>query len=197
MVASEASVQLGLPYAQHCVKQSPFEVKQDAACESQTRCVDHRTKGHDIFVCDEESQFYSQCLEKMLVKNSNSSQTVIEFGSGDGSPILACLQNSQFAGTIHGYELNPKAAAIARNKAEETQLSQHYVVCTCLAQACCRNVKNMHEMLLIYPQLSHVQKRKACDACYVLPRCCCTLIAYMHSQQYFISVPNACQDFKT
>lgn len=91
-------------------------------------CAAYRVKGHDIFVCDEESHFYSQCLEKLLVKNSSSSQTVIEFGSGDGTPILSCLQRSHFSGTIHGYELNPKSAALARNGAAELQLSQRYVV---------------------------------------------------------------------
>lgn len=86
----------------------------------------------DIFVCDEESQFYSQCLEKLLVKNSSSNQTVVEFGSGDGTPVIGCLIHSQFSGVIHGFELNKKAAALAQSKAAETHVSERYKV-TCLA----------------------------------------------------------------
>ena len=83
---------------------------------------------NDIFVCDEESQFYSQCLEKLLVKNSSSNQTVVEFGSGDGTPVIGCLIHSQFSGVIHGFELNPKAAALAHSKAVETHVSERYKV---------------------------------------------------------------------
>ncbi|DBA74455.1 TPA: hypothetical protein ACH3X1_011200 [Trebouxia sp. C0004] len=83
---------------------------------------------NDVFVCDEESQFYSQCLEKLLVKNSSSNQTVIEFGSGDGSPVINCLVQSQFSGVIHGFELNQKAAALAHSKAVETHVSGRYKI---------------------------------------------------------------------
>ena len=82
----------------------------------------------DIFVCDEESHFYSQCLQKLLVKNSSSSQTVVEFGSGDGTPVIACLMQSQFTGTIHGFELNKRAAGLAKSRAIESQVSRHYKV---------------------------------------------------------------------
>jgi len=81
---------------------------------------------NDIFVCDEESHFYSQCLEKLLVKNSSSNQTVIEFGSGDGSPVIGCLIQSQFSGVIHGFELNEKAAALAHSRTIETHVSNRY-----------------------------------------------------------------------
>ena len=87
-----------------------------------------RPQATDIFVCDEESHFYSQCLEKLLVKNSSSSQTVVEFGSGDGTPVIACLQHSQFTGTIHGFELNKRAAGLATSRAIESQVSKHYKV---------------------------------------------------------------------
>ena len=87
-----------------------------------------RPQATDIFVCDEESHFYSQCLEKLLVNNSSSSQTVVEFGSGDGTPVIACLQHSQFTGTIHGFELNKRAADLAKSRAVETQVSKHYKV---------------------------------------------------------------------
>lgn len=87
-----------------------------------------RHNPEDIFLCDEESHFYSQCLEKLLVKNSSSTQTVIEFGSGDGSPVIGCLINSQFSGTIHGFELNNKAANVARVRAAEMRLAARYKI---------------------------------------------------------------------
>ena len=79
-------------------------------------------------MCDEESQFYSQCLEKLLVKNSSSNQTVVEFGSGDGSPVISCLMRSQFSGVIHGFELNKEAAHLANCAASEKQVSGRYKV---------------------------------------------------------------------
>lgn len=38
----------------------------------------------EVFFCPEESQFYSQCLERMLLRNGNEPKSVIEFGAGDG-----------------------------------------------------------------------------------------------------------------
>lgn len=91
-------------------------------------CCPCRPQATDIFVCDEESHFYSQCLEKLLVKNSSGTQTVVEFGSGDGTPVIACLMHSQFSGTIHGFELNKRAADLATSRATESQVSRHYKV---------------------------------------------------------------------
>ena len=91
-------------------------------------CFKRRPQGTDIFVCDEESHFYSQCLEKLVVKNSSGTQTVVEFGSGDGTPVIGCLMHSQFSGTIHGFELNKRAADLANSRAIETQVSKHYKV---------------------------------------------------------------------
>lgn len=91
-------------------------------------CFQRRLQATDIFVCDEESHFYSQCLEKLLVKNSSGTQTVVEFGSGDGTPVIACLMHSQFSGTIHGFELNKRAADLANSRAIQSQVSKHYKV---------------------------------------------------------------------
>ena len=105
----------------------------------------------DIFVCDEESQFYSQCLEKLLVKNSSSSQTVVEFGSGDGTPVIACLMQSQFTGTIHGFELNKRAADLAKSRAVESQVSGHYKVSMLyeeVAGRCCMGCSKGYDSLL-------------------------------------------------
>ncbi|KAL3133369.1 hypothetical protein ABBQ38_007240 [Trebouxia sp. C0009 RCD-2024] len=88
----------------------------------------NRLQATDIFVCDEESHFYSQCLEKLLVKNSSGTQTVVEFGSGDGTPVIACLMHSQFSGTIHGFELNKRAADLANSRAVDSQVSKNYKI---------------------------------------------------------------------
>lgn len=65
------------------------------------------------------------------MKNSSSNQTVIEFGSGDGSPVISCLMQSQFSGVIHGFELNTKAADLARSTANERHVSGRYKVSVC------------------------------------------------------------------
>ena len=59
--------------------------------------LDHR----DVFVCDEESTFYSACLQE-LVFDAEHCSSVIEFGSGDGSPVLNALARSSFRGVING-----------------------------------------------------------------------------------------------
>jgi hypothetical protein len=55
----------------------------------------------DVFVCDEESTFYSACLQELVFETEHCN-TVIEFGSGDGSPVLNALARSDFGGVING-----------------------------------------------------------------------------------------------
>lgn len=83
---------------------------------------------NEVFFCPEESQFYSQCLETMVLKRCKSSDRVIEFGSGDGSPVIHSLLRSPFKGKIFGYELNPKAYQVARSRIQQYQLSDRYIV---------------------------------------------------------------------
>ncbi len=52
---------------------------------------------HDIFVCDEESHFYSQCIDRLLLRAHRSGDTVIEFGSGDGTPVINSLKQARLA----------------------------------------------------------------------------------------------------
>lgn len=87
-----------------------------------------RPAANDIFVCDEESHFYSQCLERFLVRYQPGQQTVVEFGSGDGTPVVRCLSKAHFDGVIHGFELNPKAATLAQQHASRLHLSHKYQV---------------------------------------------------------------------
>jgi hypothetical protein len=85
--------------------------------------LDHR----DVFMCDEESTFYSACLQELIFDAEHCS-SVIEFGSGDGSPVLNALARSNFRGVINGFELNPKAATLARRSAQAMQLQDSFKV---------------------------------------------------------------------
>ncbi len=84
------------------------------------------TSPHEVFFCPEESQFYAQCLEKMVFSQCNSGSKVIEFGTGDGSPVISALLKSPSLGIVHGYELNLSAAQVARSRIEQYGLTPHY-----------------------------------------------------------------------
>jgi methylase of polypeptide subunit release factors len=79
-----------------------------------------------VFFCPEESQFYSQCLEKMVFNQCQTFQQVIEFGTGDGSPVISALLKTGFGGVVQGYELNPTACQVARNRAEQYGIAERY-----------------------------------------------------------------------
>jgi methylase of polypeptide subunit release factors len=83
---------------------------------------------NDVFFCPEESHFYSQCLEKMVLNRCTNSDLVIEFGSGDGSPVIHSLLRTPFKGKIHGYELNPQAYQVAQSRIKQYGLSDRYIV---------------------------------------------------------------------
>jgi hypothetical protein len=83
---------------------------------------------NEVFFCPEESQFYSQCLEKMILNRCNNSDRVIEFGSGDGSPVIHALLRTPFKGKITGYELNPTSCQIARSRIVQYRLNDKYTV---------------------------------------------------------------------
>jgi len=88
----------------------------------------HRQTPQEIFVCPEESQFYSQCLERMVLNHCEDSTSIVEFGAGDGSPVINSLLKSQFSGLIHGYELNSKACEVAQFRIERNMLTNNYIV---------------------------------------------------------------------
>lgn len=83
---------------------------------------------HDIFTCPEESQFYAQCLENMVLNRCTSDDTIVEFGSGDGSPVISALYRNFFKGIIHGFELNSFAYELACSKIKEYQLQDQYII---------------------------------------------------------------------
>ncbi len=82
----------------------------------------------DVFICPEESQFYSQCLEKLVFNHCLPVESVIEFGTGDGSPVINALLKTKFAGRIHGYELNAAACEVARTRIEQYALTDKYLI---------------------------------------------------------------------
>jgi methylase of polypeptide subunit release factors len=81
-----------------------------------------------IFFCPEESMFYSQCLDRMVLDNCENATAIIEFGSGEGSPVINSLLKHRFDGLINGYELNPQACEIAQARIEYYDLSHKYVI---------------------------------------------------------------------
>ncbi|WP_069789486.1 methyltransferase [Cyanobacterium sp. IPPAS B-1200] len=82
----------------------------------------------EIFFCPEESLFYAQCLEKMVLNVEQDFTSVIEFGAGDGTPVINCLLKKEFNGFINGYELNSEACEVARFRIERHNLNRKYVV---------------------------------------------------------------------
>jgi len=52
----------------------------------------------------------------------------VEFGSGDGSPVIESLLRTEFDGTIQGFEINPSAYQVACLKIRECQLSHQYII---------------------------------------------------------------------
>lgn len=83
---------------------------------------------NEVFFCPEESHFYSQCLEKMVFSRCTVADRVIEFGSGDGSPVIHSLLRTQFKGVVHGYELNPVACQVAQARIRQYRLDDQYIV---------------------------------------------------------------------
>ncbi|PSN15983.1 SAM-dependent methyltransferase [filamentous cyanobacterium CCT1] len=83
---------------------------------------------NQVFFCPEESQFYAQCLEKMVLSQGTSESPIVEFGSGDGSPVIQALLRSPFQGTIQGYELNLAAYQLAKLRIEQYGLTPYYQV---------------------------------------------------------------------
>lgn len=85
----------------------------------------------DIFFCPEESNFYSHCIETLVLNNCVGSESIIEFGSGDGSPVIQSLLRTRFNGVVHGFEVNNLACETANSKIKEYELSDKYLIHNC------------------------------------------------------------------
>ncbi|HEY9650710.1 MAG TPA: SAM-dependent methyltransferase [Coleofasciculaceae cyanobacterium] len=79
-----------------------------------------------VFFCPEESQFYSQCLENMVLNYCTPLESAVEFGSGDGSPVIQSLLRINFKGSIQGYELNRAACQLGQSRIEQYRLEHQY-----------------------------------------------------------------------
>ncbi len=86
------------------------------------------TASKDVFFCPEESDFYAYCLESLVLNTCGSSQSIVEFGSGDGMPVIKALSKSNFTGRVHGYELNKLACDVAKAKIAKAGLSHQYIL---------------------------------------------------------------------
>jgi methylase of polypeptide subunit release factors len=82
----------------------------------------------DIFFCPEESLFYSTCLEDLVWRNCQKSETIVEFGSGEGSPMINVLMRNKFDGLIQGFELNTSAWKAANLTIDRYHLGHKYII---------------------------------------------------------------------
>lgn len=85
-------------------------------------------QNEEIFTCRDESNFYSMCIEHLLLSQVTDDATLIEFGSGDGTPVIDALKKSDFTGQITGFELNAAAHATCQKNIAAGKLSSHYRV---------------------------------------------------------------------
>lgn len=83
---------------------------------------------NEVFFCPEESQFYSQCLENMVLSRCTHDDLVVEFGAGEGAPVINSLLKNNFDCTIHGYELNAAACQLSRSRIKQYQLEDQYII---------------------------------------------------------------------
>src|SRR4028118_2124334 len=86
---------------------------------------------NDVFFCPEESNFYSQSLETLVLNQCVGSEVIIEFGSGDGSPVINSLLKTSFDGLVVGFELNALAAKAAKSKINNHNLNDKYIIHNC------------------------------------------------------------------
>lgn len=82
----------------------------------------------DVFYCPEESNFYSRCIEELVLRECNKSEIIAEFGSGDGSPVINSLLQTKFKGKIYGFELNDSACELAKSNIHNYELTHRYIV---------------------------------------------------------------------
>ena len=83
------------------------------------------------FHCSEESTYYSDAVKRLVfdkVQKNNIPPIIVEFGSGNGSPILSAILNSDFFGVVHGYEINPEATETATANILQTGLGRQYII---------------------------------------------------------------------
>lgn len=83
---------------------------------------------NEVFICPEESNFYSDCLESLVLSQCCGSEAVVEFGSGDGTPVIKSLLKSNFRGMIYGFEVNSAAYRLAKSRIKNYDLANKYSI---------------------------------------------------------------------
>lgn len=86
------------------------------------------SQNEEIFTCRDESNFYSMCIEHLLLSQVADDAALVEFGSGDGTPVIDALKKSDFSGHITGFELNATAHATCQTNISTDNLSSRYQV---------------------------------------------------------------------
>jgi hypothetical protein len=71
-----------------------------------------------------------------MVFQASFSKAVIEFGAGDGAPIIKALRQSSYSGKIVGYEINATAAQRAKTHINGAAEDRYRVVNRCFFTAC-------------------------------------------------------------
>jgi hypothetical protein len=92
------------------------------------RIADGNFSSSEIFSCPEESFFYAQCLERMLFNQCLRNELVVEFGSGDGIPVINSLLKSGFSGVVHGFELSSFACDVACSRIKKLGIDNQYII---------------------------------------------------------------------
>lgn len=80
------------------------------------------------FYYPDESAFYSYCLDMLLFRSPTAPAKVIEFGSGDGLPVIESVRRTNYQGIIEGYEINETACTQARANIARYNLGGRYHV---------------------------------------------------------------------
>jgi hypothetical protein len=104
------------------MQEAVLSVQQVVKANSRHRSV------NEVFYCPEESQFYSLCLERMVFTRCTPADLLVEFGTGDGSPVINCLLKNNTRAFVHGYELKSSACEIARSRIAEFGLDKCYAI---------------------------------------------------------------------
>lgn len=81
-----------------------------------------------MFFCPEESHFYSHCLERLVFNHCSDTDSIVEFGCGDGTPVINSLLRTSFVGKVHGYDLNPSACEVAQSRVNNYELDRQYFI---------------------------------------------------------------------
>jgi methylase of polypeptide subunit release factors len=81
-----------------------------------------------IFDCPEESSFYSYCFEMFICSYCNNDESVVEFGCGDGMPVINVLRKINFTGTVVGYEIHTAAYQKALSNVIQFDCADRYTI---------------------------------------------------------------------